>query len=190
MRKMRIIVLAIVALVFAGTASAFPYTVTAVQTNVCSGVGDSCLPSDLVEVDIVVDTNGALTAGYTMTIGYDPGVLSLVSAVPIAPAGLPQEYWYPSTMLLTHMTWGAAVTVNAAVMNLVFHVMDVSASTITVVEPIMRAAQAEIFLDGGFMTVPATQVTLTGASIHVPEPTTTMLMGLGLLGILYAGRRR
>ena len=41
--------------------------------------------------------------------------------------------------------------------------------------------------DGTNMASSTAQIPL---SIHVPEPTTTMLMGLGLLGILYAGRRR
>jgi hypothetical protein len=93
----------------------------------------------------------------------------------------------PDNWYVTATWWSASGPFNGSVATLVFHVMDVPGSTMTDIIPIADPMNGSGVFDPVGTIVAATSVPL---SIHVPEPTTTMLMGLGLLGILYAGRRR
>jgi hypothetical protein len=184
--RYKAILLSLVALLYAGTASAYSITaVGPVEANT----------SDIINVDIMVDTQGNPWYGILVYATWDLAVLSPVGGSlhlqPGAVPGYPYStlYMYPSGDMAAAMQQtlaaGGAPAFNGSIATLVFHVMDVPSSTDTV-----------LALDWGFFNaeVPPRDVTgetpLTGLVIHVPEPTTTMLMGLGLIGILYAGRRR
>jgi hypothetical protein len=174
-RYAKALLLMLVALLYAGTAAA--HTMTAAGPT-------SAAPTDIITVDIVMDNEGANIYGYLTNVYFDPAVLSAVSGVQNLLGG---EGSYgitenPDNWYAQGTWWAAAGPFNASVMTLVFHVMDVPATTYTDIVPVTY------IFDAGLGTI----VTATGVplSIHVPEPTTTMLMGLGLLGILYAGRRR
>lgn len=189
MRYVRAILLMLVALAYAGTAGA--YTIDVVGPS-------EAAPSDPITVDIMVDTEGNTWYGIQMYVTYDTAVLSSVSAtMNYAPGMLPgypysSLYLYPGggKFFIMQSVLAPAPAFNGSIATLVFHVMDVPASTNTVIDANFTAGPYGIMVGAGATDVTGI-VVITDGNLHVvPEPTTTMLMGLGLLGILYAGRRR
>jgi len=187
MRNMRAILMILAALLYAGTASAYSITV------VDSAGGTSVMPTDILTADIVVDTQGDQIYGFTFLVEFDPGVLSPVGGTLNLPGTLSEYsslYLYPSSWyILAAGLSGPTAAGVYTIANLVFHVMDVAPSTVTSIDPTFNAPYSNFVVQVPPVDVMGS-VALNGASIHVPEPTTTMLMGLGLFGILYAGRRR
>ena len=179
-RHAKALLLILVALLYAGTAGAYSFQATGPT---------EAAESDSITVNIVFDTEGATTYGYIVQAYFDPAVLSAVSGVQNALGGEGSmgmtenaDNWYAQGTW-----WAAAGPFNGSMATLVFHVMSVTGSTITEISPIADPMFGSGVFDPVGTIVAATSIPL---SIHVPEPTTTMLMGLGLLGILYAGRRR
>jgi hypothetical protein len=194
--------LMLVALLYAGTAGAISISID--EVSVGSGGPGVYNSTDTLEVNVVIDPQGTLITGYTMMVEFDPTILSPVSATntPPAPwfAGYYSPYLYPNSYFPTAPSaWyigGASFTPTSAVVavaNLVFHVMDVPGSTYTGIAATLDDVPGgtELFILGpAGVKLENADVARVPLGIHVPEPTTTMLMGLGLLGILYAGRRR
>ena len=177
MRKYaKALLLVFVALLYAGSASAYVTSVT--------GPSASVFPTDIVTVDVILDSQGEANYGYLMNVYFDPAVLSSVGGTyhPIAGEAYGSLYLYPDNWYITSTSWVASAPVLQSIATLVFHVMDVPGSTDTSITPVVTTMLGTGGLDVGSAVVPL--------ALHVPEPTTTMLMGLGLLGILYAGRRR
>ena len=199
-RYTKAILLMLVALFYAGTAGAVAVSVEEVSVGSVDGM---YLPTENVEVDIIIDTEGILIYGFTLGIQFDDTVLSPISAVnnPVTnlTPGYYSPYLYPSGLYPTApAAWyiggssGAGVSGLLNVATLVFHVMDVPASTLGAITPSTeQLGFTEMFIlaPAGVKLVEA-DMTMNGLTVHVPEPTTTMLIGLGLFGILYAGRRR
>jgi hypothetical protein len=200
-RYTKALLLLLAALFYAGTASAV--SISVVETSAGTGIDGSYYPTDIVTVDIVIDTEGTTIYGFTTMIEYDDTVLSAVSAVNNPVTGLDPGYYspyiYPNAYYPSaHAGWylgGVAFGGVSGVLNvatLVFHVMDVPASSLADIVPTFDdAGFTQLFVLGpGGVQLENADVTRNALTIHVPEPTTTMLMGLGLFGILYAGRRR
>ena len=178
-----VLVVLLAALLFAGTASAYQIDVTADKTE--AGY------TDVIEVDVTIDTTGTGDYGLWMTVNWDPTVLSFVSGTNTPPVPAPYAvYWsVPQSAgvgWMGYLAWAPYAPSVSSLATLVFHVMDVDSSTITSITPAVTVWMG----GGGGASVPQSDMVLNGADIHiVPEPTTTILMGLGLFGILYAGRR-
>ena len=194
MRKnMRAILMILAALLYAGTASA--YSITAVETSMGSGASGSYLPTDMVVVDIVVDSQPDPLYGFAFLVEFDPTVLSPVGGSLSLPGTLNEYsslYLYPSSWYILGIGLSGPVPAGTyTVANLVFHVMNVANSAMTSLTPSFNAPYANFVVQQAGLPIDVMgSVALNSATIHVPEPTTTMLMGLGLFGILYAGRRR
>ena len=195
MRKYtKAILLMLVALFYAGTAGAVAINV--IETSVPPMGPGEYDPSDVLTVDIVIDTEGAPIYGFTMILDFDVPGLSPVGATlnPIAgiDPGYYSPYMFPSYFYIGGVSWaGSTGLLNVA--TLVFHVMDVPASTLLSVTPNLDdpgSTPGLFILAAGGVQLENADVTRNALTIHVPEPTTTMLIGLGLFGILYAGRRR
>jgi hypothetical protein len=178
-RYAKALLLMLVALLYAGTASAYVTEVTGPA---------SAFSSDSITVDVVLDSEGDVNYGYLMNVFFDPAVLTQNGGAyhPIAGENYGSLYLYPadSRWYITSTSFVAAPSVLQSISTLVFHVMDVPGSSDTVINPVVTT-----MLGAGGFNVGSTVVPLS-VHVTVPEPTTTMLMGLGLLGILYAGRRR
>jgi hypothetical protein len=203
-RYTKAMLLMLVALLYAGTAGAVSITISEVGGG--SGGAGEYAPLDMLTVDVVLDPEGVLITGYTMMVEFDATVLSPFSATNTPPApwtpGFYSPYLYPNSYFPTaNDGWylgGATFTPTSAVVdiaNLVFEVMDVPGSTYAGIAATLDdvvGGGAELFILGPLgAKLENMDVTRVPLSVHVvPEPTTTMLMGLGLLGILYAGRRR
>ena len=179
MRKYaKALLLVFVALLYAGSASAYVVEVT--------GPSGSVFPSDVITVDVILDTEGAGVSTYWFDVYFDPTMLSAADGTQhLLPASdssslyESSDYWYITDIVFAGI---AAPGVNMSIATLVFHVLDVPGSGPTSIVPVVQALADNL----GAPVVP----TVIPLALHVPEPTTTMLMGLGLLGILYAGRRR
>ena len=186
MRYTKAILLSLFVLVYAGMAGAA--TMTAVQSNDCSGINGSCYPSESVIVDIMFDSEGALFKSVAMYVDFDPGLSPVSQTVnPIPGIDFVASPWlYPNSFYFGQTSFGGLIVPATSIATLVFHVMDVPNSTILVVSPNLDYGAFGAYLQ----ELPGGQPVFTDLAIHVPEPTTTMLMGLGLFGILYAGRRR
>jgi len=178
MRKYtKALLLVLVALLYAGSANAYEVSVAG---------PDTAPESSVINVDVMLDTEGLEFYGYIMSVYYDPAVLSSQGGTyhPIAGESYGSLYAYPDNWYIASTSWVAQGPLAQSVATLVYHVMDVPSTTITEITPVVTSLMG---FDGTDMSGSTAQIPL---SIHVPEPTTTMLMGLGLLGILYAGRRR
>ena len=176
MRKYaKALLLVFVALLYAGSAAA---------VNVSVAGPMSANESDVINVDVVLDSQGEPIYGYLMNVYFDPAVLSSQGGTyhPLPLEAYGSLYAYPDNWYITATHWTGAAPLVQSVATLVFHVMNVTGSTYTDIVPVVTTMLGTGGLDVG--------ASVTPLSIHVPEPTTTMLMGLGLLGILYAGRRR
>jgi hypothetical protein len=200
-RFTKAILLILVALVYAGTAGAW-------TMSVGPGGTMSVLPSDVISLEVVVNSDGATSYGEEFYVVWDPTVLSpdpIGSTINVPTTGMAYGFAYftyysyltpgMGAMFISNTTLGTPVVQNDVIGTLVFHVMDVPTSTSAVVQatftdPVLTDYFLPIWLDGAAVAVPVGSIATPGTTIHVPEPTTTMLMGLGLLGILYAGRRR
>ena len=199
MRYMRAILLSLVALVYAGTAGAATIDVV--------GPTESVNPTDVIEVDIIIDTQGLNWYGFQGYVNFDPAVLSPVGGIQHLAPGMTPGYPYSSLYLYGanyfvpgEQTWftnqsnlvtGGAPAFVGSVATLVFHVMPgAGLSSIDWTYNTGPYGGSLMMLIGGLPTDVSGSTPATNLSIHVPEPTTTMLMGLGLFGILYAGRRR
>jgi hypothetical protein len=199
-RYTKAILLLFAALFYAGTASAVAIIVDEVSTG--SGVSGSYFPSDIVEVDILIDTESTTIYGYALMIEFSGSEISPVSAqnnpVTGVTPGVYSPYLYPNAYYPTAPDgWyigGVAFSGVSGVLNvatLVFHVMNVPYTTYVDIVPHTTDIGTELFvLAPGGVQLEAADMGIVPLTIHVPEPTTTMLMGLGLFGILYAGRRR
>ena len=176
-RYTKALLLVLVALLYAGSANAYMVSVT--------GPG-SAAESDVINVDVMLDSEGQTMYGYIMQVYYDPMILSSQGGTfhEIAGSVYGSLYAYPDNWYISSTAWAAVGPVNQSIATLVFHVVNVPGSTLTEIAPVVGTLMG---FDGSNMAGSTAVVPL---SIHVPEPTTTMLMGLGLLGILYAGRRR
>lgn len=176
-RYTKALLLILVALIYAGTAGASQVYVTGPAM---------AMPTDVITTDVVLDDQGDGVYGYLMRVYFEPAVLSVVDATfhPLPISDSSSFYAYPDGWYITDISFAVPVATNQSVATLVFHVMDVPATTYTDIIPVLTS----LVITGGIDVASSTAV--SGLSIHVPEPTTTMLMGLGLLGILYAGRRR
>jgi hypothetical protein len=174
---MKALLLIFVALLYAGTAGAYSVTVTGPA---------SAMPTDVITTDVVLDTEGEAMYGYLMRVYFNPAVLSVVSDTfhPLPISDSSSFYAYPDGWYITDIAFAGTGVVNQSIATLVFHVMDVPATTYADIVPVLTSLAGAGALEVAGIT------TINPLSIHVPEPTTTMLMGLGLLGILYAGRRR
>jgi cysteine-rich repeat protein len=111
-------------------ASADAYSVSAVGLE-SPGAGS------ILEVDIILDTEDQTLYGYIIDIYFDPTVLSIVSGTyhPIEGEALSSLFMYPDHWYITMTSWGPTGPVNQSVATLVFHVMDVPASTMTSLDP-------------------------------------------------------
>jgi hypothetical protein len=80
-----------------------------------------------------------------------------------------------------------AITNGLYIATLVFHVVGINAS-----ETIQLAITSSNIIQAGTFVVPPTSITLSApiGVTTVPEPTTAVLIGLGVLGLGLAGRRR
>jgi hypothetical protein len=177
-RYTKALLLVLVALLYAGSANAYSVEVTGPS---------GALESAIIDVDVVLDSEGQTLYGYVMQVYYDPMVLSSVGATyhPIAGESYGSVYAYPDNWYIQSTSFVAGGPLSQSIATLVFHVMNVAGSTDTNIVPVVETMMG---WDGSNFASSTAQIPL---SIHVvPEPTTTMLMGLGLLGILYAGRRR
>jgi hypothetical protein len=182
-RYTKALLLMLVALLYAGTAGAYSMSLDAAP----GPYG----PSDTLTVDVMLDSEGAQMYGFVVYVVQDPGVFSPNFGAS-ARHGLPGEdggslYLYASgdAWYISSTVFAGVPSAAQSVATLVFHVIsDPGTSVIDI--------NFDYGIYGGFAGEGATDVTgqVVLTSLHVPEPTTTMLMGLGLLGILYAGRRR
>jgi len=180
-RYTKALLLVFVALLYAGSANAYMVSVTGPT---------AAYESDTISVELMMDTEGAALYGYLMNVWYDPMVLSSTGGAvfhPLPGSDSSSFYAYPDGWYVTDIVFAGipAPGINSSLATLVFHVMNVAGSTTTDIVPVVTTLSGT----GGANFSGVT--TVVPLSIHVvPEPTTTMLMGLGLLGILYAGRRR
>lgn len=69
--------------------------------------------------------------------------------------------------------------------TLIFHLID-NGDGNAIVNTAFAAGDG--VFDSSYAQIPG--VVLNSVTLHTPEPTTAVLMGLGMLGIAYAGRRR
>ena len=194
------ILLILVAVLYAGTAGAYTVSV----------VGDQAAEtSDIISVDVTVNTDGSTAYSQAFYVTWDPAVLSpdVGSSVGYVPtAGMVYGSYYftyysyltpgMGAMWIRNENLSAPIPqVDVLLATLVFHVIDLPASVNTEIvatfsDAVLTDYWLPYFNDNNAVNVGGSVIT-PGATIHgVPEPTTTMLMGLGLLGILYAGRRR
>jgi hypothetical protein len=189
-RYTKALLLMLVALLYAGTASAHVISIMEGGDTVVSPLS----ASDMLTVDVMLDNEGAAFKAVAMYVNWDPALLSASAGASVKYA-VPGEtgssfYLYPSgdNWYMGSRNFSSPIgPVNQSLATLVFHVIQDVASTTELVIPSFDFGPF-----GGFVS--DTDANITGqvglVALHVPEPTTTMLMGLGLLGILYAGRRR
>lgn len=183
--------LVLATLVWAGTASAASISVVNAPAEAA--------PSDLVTVDVVMDGTGVTAiASMFFHVNWTANV-SLVSRT--YAAGLPGVFWstlpghgtvdanglYTAQYDVTDT--GGVFAPGTPIVSMVFHVVEPGAGT-AVITPLFATGDA---IGGGAADgYPdlTTSFTLNSATIITPEPTTAVLLGLGLFGIAYAGRRR
>ena len=193
--------LVLAAVVWAGTASAG--TISAV--NLTDGGDASSIihaPSDIIEVEIRMDSAGVVVSSYFFHVGFEESLV-LLSAAPYGPYPYPTgspNAWAPLAGNLSVDAYGLYLNSYASggksrpgvfsdtwITTLVFHVADTGDGELTVT-PYFNPP-ADVIGDADNNDI-ASQFALNSVSIHTPEPTTALLFGLGLLGIAYAGRRR
>jgi len=126
---------------------------------------ESAAPGNILEVDIILDSEDQTLYGYIMRVYFDPTMLSVVSGTYHPIAGeeygslyMNSDYWY-----LTMTSWAATGPVNQSVATLLFHVMDVPASTLTSIDPNV------VTLMGYDGTNHASATTLVPLEVHVSD---------------------
>jgi hypothetical protein len=195
---MRVIVktmLVLAALVWAGTASAA--SITAIDRG---GPESSVIyfPSDTVTVDIVMDGSDVSAIAsmffhvdFTDNLSLGPVTFFLPPAVywgEFAGNGTVDEKGlFISLVDLTDQ--GMVIPPGQLIATMVFHVIEAGPGQ-AVVSPWFATGDAiGGSINDGFPNLTAS-FTTHAATIHTPEPTTAILLGLGMVGIAYAGRRR
>jgi hypothetical protein len=142
-----------------------------------------------------------------VTISWDPGALSLVQCTPAnttkaqyvaggsfqpfnkgdgATCDTPGTSWQPALVQLANYQPYLAGPGVLHIADLQFHVLGVAGNTI--VQSLFNPV-ADGWGDNNFVF--ALNATFSDATVHViPEPTTALLVGIGFIGLLAAGRRR
>jgi cysteine-rich repeat protein len=126
---------------------------------------ESAAPGNILEVDIIMDSEDQTLYGYIMRVYFDPAVLSVVSGTyhPIAGEVYGSLYMYPDHWYVTMTSWVPAGPVNQSIATLVFHVMDVPTSTLTSIDPNV------VTLIGHGGANHASTTTLVPLEIHVSD---------------------
>jgi len=175
MRKLATLVSAVaVALALAGSASAASITI---QGSTSPGVNTydivlSFTTGELVAgVAVAVDSTGLYTGNFTETF---PGGFSipLPGPGPITPG---------STGIVS--SWGASSFGPQTGGTFTIGTVEITVGAGQFVNPIFTLADGVVTQGSGFVPT-----TLTGVTV-IPEPTTASLLGLGILGLVVAGRR-
>jgi hypothetical protein len=187
--------LVLAAVVWASSAWAISVDVTQI-----SGTAPNALPSDEITVEISLDSGpeAQMVNFYFLSIGWSPA-LSL-SGVDPGSQWMPNfggaEWWAHLTGNLAVDAYGLElngydpggkttyrVFANDVLGTLVFHVIAPGEAIVT-----PYYGLGDIIGDDSYLAIPG--VVMNSLVIATPEPTTTALLVLGMLGIAYAGRRR
>ena len=128
----------------------------------------SAMPSDAIEVDVVLDTEDAMLYGFLVQIYFDPTVLWSVDGIPHPLPGSDYNslYLYPDNWYVHDIVFAGIVApgVNQSVATLIFHVMDVASTQTDITIDLIALAGTDA-LDFAGVT------TLVPLSIHVgPSP--------------------
>jgi hypothetical protein len=193
-------------LAYAGTASAL--SVTAEEQSSGSGPDGSYQSSDLLEIDVIIDTEGTeitdSITGFTMMVLFDDTVFSTVSVGNNEASGFTTSYYspyiYPNSFypdapsgwyLGGHSFVPLTGSLNVA--TLVFHVMDLASSTLTEIDPSFDDVPdggVELFVLGyRGVKLEAADMAITSLSVDVvPEPAAAALVlaAIGTLALLRA----
>jgi hypothetical protein len=189
LRPTRSILLILVALLYTATATA--YTISIQEASCGSGPSCSYLPSDILEVDVVLDTEGETFYGFILHVWFTWDELWVVNGTyhPIPGEEYGSIYWYPWSneffWYITSWSWTPIGPVNQSIATLVFHVMDVPSSTNMVIYPNFDSYFGDAFI-GHDGTDHTESVVLKDLVVHVPEPMIPLLLtsGVGLLILL------
>lgn len=179
-RYTKALLLVFVALLYAGSANAYIVSVTGPT---------SAAESDVITVDLMMDTEGAAIYGYLMNLWYDPAELSLASDTfhPLPGSDSSSFYAYPDGWYITDIVFaGILGGVNTSLATLVFHVMNVAGSTAVDITPVLTTLSGTGGANFSGLT------TVVPLSIQVPEPATTALVlsAIGTLALLGTRRGR
>ncbi len=158
----------------------------------------SASPGNVIEFDVILDSEGQTLYGYVMRVYFNPAVLSpdeyTSERHPLVPG--PITYIYPNPSFELHASYWyiedftpvvPIMTDDVSIATLVFHVMDVPWSYFTNIYP-----SVELLVDGSGFDVSHSAREL-GTYVHiVPEPMSPLLLasGAGLLILLGRLRRR
>lgn len=173
------------ALLYAGTAGAYSISVIPQAENYAE--------SDTLTVDIWVDSGGYQAYGWAFWVLQDPAYLSPDASASHLNPDLPQPtgtlYLYPGggAWYIHQSGYEGQPNVDESIATLVYHVIQDLPSSYLIDLTFNYGGYNGYFVGEGGANVTGL-VVLTG--LHIPEPTTTILLGLGFFGILYASRRQ
>lgn len=165
----------------------------------------SVMPGDSVTATIYLDgtADGGINA-YSISLWWDGGALPTLggaSAVEFLPPGFSLNFT-GGVVSVTDSAAGVRGEILGYEAGCLFCVVNgnfaVGTASFTVVNPVPSVLQSAIIQPGGADDITATLLgtsvaatSLFGsAAINIPEPATASLLGLGLLGLALARRRR